>query len=1317
MFLILVLYANVISGQIYNALNVTKEDGLSDSNVKTICVDHMGYVWFGTQHGLNRYDGFEMQTFYHDANDNSSINDNRIREIYEDKGNRLWVVTQSGVNYFNPELQSFSSLEIKNTSSYVRILHESDSTLWFYNSNTFYIHNKKTKALEVYPVLFQRDALANTNWEIQQACDFDSTYLLVSVTAQGLFLVDKNSKVLKPFYSLPYNFYCGLEKQGDDIWVASSFSGLTKINKKNGTIKHYNGNNSELSHEILIQFKSHPLTNNLWMATDGGGVQEFDTAFNLVNSFQSGPYVDQILPGNEVQSLNFTKNGEVWLGTVRDGATLIFESNFEHFASVKESDAGPSGNSITKIIEDEDKNIWLATDGGGLNKFDKTTNSFKSFKQNGIKKITGVVPFTKDVLLVAAFLDKLYFFNKNTETFTDAHKHPLLKEIGQRSHYRLTADSSGKIWIFANELYCINLKENKSVQLSNKNSDTFSLGISPAFYTSFEDKKNKKIWFGSQGGFYAYNYSKNRFEDVVSLNNSRNSYGNEVRSIIVDRNGLVLFGTTKGLFKYNTDTQLVSPYFKTSKFANTKFQLLWETGKTLWAATSNGILKINSELEGNNITVYEKDEHDFRFGSFLKNEKGEVFLGTNNGILRFTPKEVFTDTISSNVWVTKFELVGTKEGSEISTVFSRNTQSLALAKIPYSSSTYKFSFNSFDLPQHEKILYSYLLDGFEEIWNIGKERSANYTNLTPGKYTFKVKASTPNGIWNEKTTNISFEVLPPWWQTTWFRILIVFVVLTIASLIWMESLKRAKLKHLLAVEKNEQKRLNEINQMKLRFFTNISHELRTPLTLIYSPLKKVVGKNVSIEEIKNELPGIYRNSHRMKVLVDQILEFRKAEMDELKLNLSSSNLIELCREVLDTFHFMARTEGIDIKLIYADKSIFFYFDKDKLTKILYNLFSNALKCTSPGGIIELIVDTEPEWVNIRVKDNGKGIPDSKLDSIFDRYFQGDTLTEGTGIGLALSKKLVELHGGKIWAESEIGEGATFVVKLPFKKQFEIVHTNDAIIGEVELENEPDVVRTFDKELSEKNISMLIIEDDLELRYYLEKEFSKDYEVFTADNGRTGLLQAVEHLPDIIITDVMMPELDGYGFCKSLRDDLRISHIPVVMLTAKTMAEHEIEGYKSGADLYVSKPFDTFVLHAQVNALLKNREVLKGRFNMDLVIKVEEVTNSKMDEKFLQKAISTVELNLQNTQFNVDSLIAELGISRTLAYKKIKAISGKSINEFILSIRLQKACMILKQTSKTISEIATETGFSDHSYFSAVFKKNFKVSPSDYRHVE
>ncbi len=656
--LLLLLTSVFADAQIYNSLNVSKKDGLSNSNVTSICVDHLGYVWLGTYDGLNRFDGFETTSFFHNINDTTTVINNIINNIYEDQTGQIWIMTSSGVCSYNRDSQTFRRIRIENRLLKAIIIYESNTDVWFLESNVFYLYNKLNNTFRKHPIIFDAEQTGFTNFSIQHACEFDENTLLVAISRRGLFLIDKETKRLKPYYESPIVYYVGLEKDGDNIWVASNFSGIQKINKKNNTTENFNVNNSELSSPIILSFKKHPLTNTLWVATDGNGIQEFDSDFSLLNHFVSGPFVNQPLSENAVQSLFFTSEGEIWAGTVGSGAILLYPSSFEHFPFVEGMSAGPSNKTILKIIEDEANSIWLATDGGGLNKFSKSTYSFQNFRTNEINKITGIVSFSEDILLVSVYLGQLYFFNKKTQVFSDAHTHPLLKNIKEKRHYRLFRDSKNNIWIFDDQLWKIDLEHNKVDSFSTFNNPDLYTQISPLFQSVFEDTVNQNLWFGANGGLYSYSYLENRINKVIALNNYRNSYGSKVYSIIVNHEGNVVFGTSNGLYTYNSESELISNYLDNNELNNTVFTTLWETGDVLRATTSEGVLKIKS---GNEIIKFHAGYHNFRPNAFLASSDSKVYLGTNNGFIRFSPETIGTDTISKPVVITSFTLHGTED--------------------------------------------------------------------------------------------------------------------------------------------------------------------------------------------------------------------------------------------------------------------------------------------------------------------------------------------------------------------------------------------------------------------------------------------------------------------------------------------------------------------------------------------------------------------------------------------------------------------------------------------------------------------------------
>lgn len=1305
--LIVLLLGKQLGAQLYEAYHISREDGLSNKTVRSVCVDQRGYVWIGTNFGLNRYDGYDVVSYYADLNDTETLSSNMVTRVYEDKSGRLWVETDDGINIYEPGRDKFKRIMYGFSPLRGRIVHENDSSVWIlYNTDIYSFHKESGQILKS-EIDLSETGLQKENLILTLFSPYNESSLILAVSTHGLFTLDKRTKTLRKLVDLEISNYAGLVVSGDDIWIASYFTGIRRLNLKKNELLHYDSQNSDLATNILLRLIQDPVSKNLWLLTDGKGIQVMNLDFEEINRISSGPEVNQPLNDNVILSLFFPKQDGVWVGTRNAGATYLTQPRIEHFPPLIGSRSGPSNGIIQGFCEDEAGRLWVATDGGGLNEFLRNSYDFEHYKEPGIEKITAIVLFDKNRLLVASYRDRLYFFDTSTKTFSNAHTHPLLQNVLPEQHYNLFKDSYQNIWIGSDKyLYRVNQTANQTeiVWISGEGGQN---DLFPRFRDVFEDQRTEKLWFGTQGGFFAYSNLRKSLEEIIPLRNPRNNFGRGINAIVTDSVGDVILGTQTGLFKYSIESNLISTFLEDSGLVNTQVQELWQEKDELWVATNKGILTFRKD--GALITQLGQMGFDVTPNTFTKLSDGRSYLGTNNGVIRFLSSDLKPDTLVKNVVLTSFSLSATGNRSPKTTNYLKPYLEKQKIKIPFSNSIYRFGFNSFDIPYHKEVQYTYTLVGFEEVWHTGNERLISYTNLDPGTYEFRVRASTPTGYMGEEYTSVEFEITPAWWQTMWFKILIVLLILTIAIVIWSESLKRAKLKHLVEFEKNEQERIKEVNLMKLRFFTNISHELRTPLTLIYSPLRKMLSKDTAERDILNAIPALYRNASRMKDLLDQILEFRKAEMEELKLNPGNINVLDTCREVVESFHYMAKTEDIKIELDHPNQEIVARIDKDKFIKIMYNLLSNALKYSPAGSKVILKLGLNEYKLEVSVIDSGRGIPDNVRGKIFERYYQVRNDDAGTGIGLALTKKLVDLHGGQIEVDSIQGMGAEFKIILPYDPNLK-VESKEEKIKFKPASTERKKVRSTESH----STSILVIEDDWELRNYLVDELSSSYEVFEARNGRIGLLTAIEKMPDLIISDVMMPEMNGYAFCKALREDLRISHLPVILLTAKTMSENEIEGYKAGADLYVAKPFDKDILQSQIVALLGNRATLRDRFSFNKQIVPQEVTHSNVDEKLLQKAIGITEMNMQDPAFDVNSFVEKIGISRTLAYRKIKAISGKSINDFILTIRLQNAASMLEGTGKSVSEIALEVGFTDHSYFSAVFKRSYKVSPTEYR---
>lgn len=1297
----------------YDIKQISSLEGLSENSVNAICVDKIGNIWIGTDFGLNRYDGRKVHNYYNVKTDFFTISNNWVVDVYESNDGRLWILTRAGVCLYEYETDSFIRMPMGSGYQGFGKIIEDLEYIWFFGSaNWLYKVRKSDNEIEQMSI--------TTNYllsNIREIKELNEDYFAFVTIGEGMFLLDKAKLEVKPMFLSKGEYFVGFELTEEGIFVASR-TNFYLLSPDGEIINHKPNLYSEINNPIIFGLEYNKEEKSLWLHTDGDGIFIFDHNFDLLGNLKSGKGVDGKLPDNSIRELMFFDTETIFLGTVRAGLTILHKSKFKEFRNLDSSDSGKITNCVNVLIEDGEQNVWLGTDGDGLKKYDIKTESFLNYYHPEIHTITGLVNYTEDYLLVASYLKGLYLFNKKTKQFISIQKHPVLKNIVETGHIRFFEDSKSNIWIASwNKVYYINPRTGHILEplLNSELTGSFK---NPFAYISAFETKSGEIWFCTRDGLICFSINENKFIDQISFSDYIGVRGN-VFSVVENNSGQLIFCTNDGLYEYDPSTKGVSNYMENSNHHKRLFQSLYCNSKNqIWAGTSNGLIRIDKNDSTTNILevnyLGEVGGSEFRHGAILFSSNDLLYLGSNNGFTVFNPDNILFDNSEQGVTISSLSRNGIKENNIVSEQLAFNVKDSCQIEIKYSTTVYKFLFNTYDFLDEKRTQYSYMLENFDEFWNTGSFYETSYSNLSPGEYVFRVKATNRNGIMGNKTTNIYLKILPAWYQTIWFKLSIIALALLSGFLIWQDSLKRAKLKSQLAFEKLEQDKLKEINQMKLRFFTNISHELKTPLTLILAPLEHLVRQKSSPAEIEKLFPFLYRNAKRMNQLIVQLLEFRKAEMSALKLQLQKADLLVDCRDVINHFTHQSEIEGVRLQFKTELQTCTFIYDRDKFFKILFNLLSNALKHTSKGdSIIVEILQLANKEITLKVVDTGTGISQEKLENVFERFYQADDNESGTGIGLAFTKKLVELHKGSITVDSGIGKKTIFTILIPYwRDEISLELETESKFAPIGNEVEVDVQNCNEDDILKPQI--LVVEDEWELRKYLMQLLCNKYRVLEAKNGEEGINSAIKNLPDLILSDVMMPVMDGYELCEKLKNDLRISHIPLVMLTAKSETEHRLKGYKLGADAYISKPFDNTILLTQLDSVLRNRLLLKERFSHDLNIKAEELSHSNEDEKFLQKAISIVEMNFENSKFNVDDFVAEIGMGRTLVYNKTKAITGKTINEFILHIRMRRASQLLKETNKSVTEIAISCGFSDQTYFSTVFKKQLKLSPTEYR---
>jgi len=851
-------------------------------------------------------------------------------------------------------------------------------------------------------------------------------------------------------------------------------------------------------------------------------------------------------------------------------------------------------------------------------------------------------------------------------------------------------------------------------------------GNQPVYWLSEDASHN--LWIGGEEELVVFN----------SKSGSVTRFKEHCRSVCEDSKGRIWITTLdKGLALYNKTKGDFTFYDESDGLADNQALCVKEDNLgRLWISTGNGLSKFDPE-KGTFHNFNKGDglqNNQFSYGASYKSEKGELLFGGIAGFNIFNPLNVKDNNFASPLVFTDFKIFNhsvpiSKDGKGI---LKASISEVNHIELPFDQNVFTVDFAALDFSMSKKNKYEYMLEGFEKRWNeSGTQHSATYTNLNPGNYVLKVKASNNDNEWSAKSADLFINVLPPFWKTWWFKTIIILFIFFIMFLLIVFLTNRTRLKHELVFERLRSNKMHELDMMKLRFFTNISHEIRTPLTLILGPLEKMINTDISKHEIKNYLEIMHRNTKQLLKLINQLLDYRKLESGNLKIELSKADIISFTKEIVHTFDSLANEKGITLKFNTNESEIWVWFDPDKLEKIINNLISNAIKFTNTEGTIWVSLlamnsnaeDPDEKQYNkriieITVRDNGIGIPVSNLNKIFNRFFQGADPgnNTGTGIGLALTRELVKLHNGQIFVESKSGKGAKFTVRLPFDINYVSGKTGEDAATKMNTDFIPDdaEIERIEENNSSKNQNIiLIIEDNHDVRYFIRDHFEPDFQVVEASDGKEGWQQALKLVPDVIISDILMPGMSGKELCKKLKKDERTSHIPIILLTALSSKDNELEGLVAGADDYITKPFDINILKTKVENLLSLRKSLKEKYTGELVLKPTNVTITSPDERFLQKAIEVVEKNISDPDLDIDKFATEISISRMQLYRKLAALTDMTVKEFIRDIRLKRAAQLLVQKKMTVSEVAYGVGFRDLSHFRKCFRQQFGMNASEY----
>lgn len=1319
-------------------------------------------MWLGTADGLARYDGTNTCRYEHNPEDKNSLCHNSINVIVEDQRQRLWIGTAAGLCIYDREKDLFINVDSiagnKNhlSNHYITALSfDQDGQVWIGTyGNGINIYNPTALSFRYLSDSIGGKNSATTNY---LNCLLRIGDLMLCGTKGGLKLFNTIEKTPVPLtlangdLSAAQVTQLVRDKVGN-IWVATANGEIIKLTPGNG---YYSLNKIFSGESVYGTGLSNILTlcldnrGNLWFGGENSGLNYLDVKTNKVVRRLSEDGPSGKIPINSIRYVYVDDTGLTWIGTFNKGAYLIDNSarKFEHYRGGGYADSDLIGKDVRSFAEDRNGNIWIAFDGIGLAKLDVKTKELRraNFINSNLvnKVITALVCDRHDNLWIGTAGKGV--FEVNLRTYAIKNFTLQSKGFGDDKVYSLYEDKNGTVWAgtSGSGLFYFDDETRGFVNLCEENKDNYITRTS--YVSSMTEDSEGIFWVATMYGLYSLKRTTgNSFDYTWYLpDNKPGSVSSSGIQMVYedDRKNLWIGTTDNGLNVKSKGSGAFTVFQKKDGLAsNTVRAMVTDASGNLWISGNAGLSKFEPGTE--KFTNYTRSDglvsNNFYNNACLRSSTGELFFGSNNGFNAFYPDSIWTSPVNPVVYLTDLKL--NNQSVPIGMPGSPLQKHISLTssiKLSYDQRSFMIDFVAINYGPSFHHNYCYKLEGFDTDWNcVGPAHSATYTNLDPGHYVFVVKASNNDGIWSESPARLEITIRPALWKTWWA--MAIYVVLLSATIFFLVSIRteRIKMKNQLALERVAREREHELSESKAQFFTNISHEFRTPLSLLLMPLESLVTGDQIPLAAKERIQTAYRNADKMMRLVNELMDFNKLESAGLKLNLQHGELVKFISDTASVFDDLARRRNISFRVKTEVPFLKGWFDRDKLEKILVNILSNAFKFTSDSGEISVIINATDvgtgeaanlcRCLQLIVIDNGIGISSEEIPHIFDKFYQAKSATKiqnpGTGIGLSLTKGLVELHHGSITAESTPDRVTKFTIILPIDSQAYDVETEinapvDVVYTKADVQTENGLPQPGDVLNGSMDRSeILIVEDNDELREYLAAELRHEFNVLEAKDGQEGLAMAFEKSPHLIISDILMSQKTGIELCKAIKGDVKTSHIPVILLTAKATVDDQIMGIETGADLYITKPFSIRFLLTHVRNIIDSRQKLYSHFSQDVYLLPSKIATNQIDQAFLQKAIDHIVENIQNPQLGVDSIAALFNLSRVQVYRKIKALTGKTAVEFIRTVRLKQALKLMDTKKYTLSEIAYQTGFNSASYFTRSFKDEYGKAPSEYLEV-
>ncbi len=1326
--------------------HIDSRQGLSQNSVFTIAQDGEGFMWFGTRTGLNRYDGYRMQTYEHTPDSNGGLMSNDIRGLYYDQAiNKLWICTTEGLNVYDPTIDAFqtkvffSEERDSPTELFVRcLLRDGKGNLWAGTFEGLYRYNEEKQQ-------FQNAALpreletSGKRFDVRTLYeDRDGVIWIGSTT--GLFSMQADEagrpdflprpvdKATRPMFDTYIQF---LTQDGTGrYWIGTGKNGLYSWRPGETPVHHlHDPHDAHTLSDNDIRVLAVDDKGRIWVGTFLG-LNIFDESTQRFYRYQQELGNPRSLSGGSVRAIYFDTRGSAWVGTYYGGVSYYSPEAYRFTHHQPRAGQGELSHAVVSSFwEDEKDNVWIGTEGGGINYWDRDANTYQHFQYvpgqrdglsgNNVKTIIG----QGDSIWIGTFATGLYLYRPSLRTW----KNFQMGENGLSNNnvYGLLLDE-GRLWIatYGGGLDVMDLKTGKIDVYRPHEQDSGSI-CSRMGRILMKDLKGQ-VWVGTHDGL-------DRIEQKAdgSIRFHHHLKNQIISSLLAANDSSIWIGTYhQGVFVLGKDGKMVKRFTREDGLpGRTAFGVLEDANGYIWVSTERGLAKIDRRYESIMSYNYSDglDNLEYNFSSYYKARSGEMFFGGTQGFTSFFPSAVRTNTFVPPVVFTHL-LSSNKEikpGDETKLLKTSLNETTHLT-FPYNDANITIGFAAMDFLNPANNHYAYRLEGLDQDWKyVQGQAEVSYTLQRSGTYTFRLKGGNNDGVWNQRERQLTITVLPPPWRSP--AAYCIYAILALVLLVG--SYRFIQMRHTLQLEQLTAAQQEELHQAKMRFYTNVTHEFRTPLTLILGPVEDLLRKGVPFGG-ERQLKAIQQNAERLLRLVNQLLNFRNLEHDHNELRVAEGNFVKFIQEVFLSFREQARIEGIRYTFETSREDISLWYDRDKLEKVFYNLLSNAFKFTPKDGAISLKLYEKSTEIGIEVCDSGPGIPEALRPKVFDRFVHQESHVEvsavGSGIGLALAKQLVEMHGGKIEVCNAHHEGACFRVMLPKGKDhygpreiltnFKNSENFQAYLDKTQVSSAAKPLPLKEADPAHKQ-KLLVVEDNPEVRGYVQDIFEAHFELLLAENGAIGLQEARKHLPDLIISDIMMPEMDGIELCSQLKSHVKTSHIPVILLTARTGQIFRVEGLETGADAYLTKPFSPYELQLKVHNLLEARHRIRERFHTVLKLEPKEITVTSADEIFLTKAIEIVEQYMDHADFSVEVFAHELAVSRPLLFTKIKAITSQTPNNFIKSLRLKRSAQLLTQSNLGVAEIAYQVGFRDARYFSKCFQKEFGKTPSEYRSLE